>query len=234
MPLTNTQILLSQALPLLSREAEKAVFQQLAEARQEMESLAALPDKKLHEHSQLWAAKNRVKKLTDFLVKSNLPLVVRVAKRFECPGISEEQFVAEGLIKLLVCIKAFKVGLGYKFSTYLQRPLYRHFHRFMLKEVKRNSGRVDGETVFKTRAVEDGPHEVDELMEVLESNLAGLEALEYTMITHHYGIGQPAPKTLKQMSEHFGFSTGRIKRTLASGLKKLESVLIERNADETE
>ena len=231
---TNTQLILSEALPLLSREAEKAVFQQLAMAKWEMESLEALSNKKLHEHSQLWAAKQRVRKLKTFLVKSNLPLVVRVAKRFTCPGVNEEQLVSEGYMKLLQCINAFKVGLGFKFSTYLQRPLYRHFFRYIQKQAKRNAGRQDSETVFKTRVVEDGPHEVDELMEVLEANTAGLDAEEKTMLLHHYGIGPLEAKTLKGLSAQFGFSIGRIKRTLASATKKLGNVLIERTDNETE
>jgi len=62
-------------------------------------------------------------------------------------------------------------------------------------------------------------------MEVLEANTAGLDALEHTLILHHYGIGQPGPKTLKELSAHFGFSTGRLKKTLARAIEKLEAVL---------
>ncbi len=229
---SNTQMILSEALPLLSRDAEKAVFQRLATARREMEALDSLSDKKLHEHSQLWAAKRRVRKFTDLIVKSNLPLVVRVAKRFVCPGINEEMLVSEGLMKLLECIAAFKVELGFKFSTYLQRPLYRHFHRFIQKEQKRNAGRV-GDSALRASVAEDRLEHVAELQEVLANNTAGLDALEMTMVLRLYGIGKYDAMTLKGLSRLFGFSTGRIKKTLARATNKLGAILIEESADET-
>ncbi|MCH9016809.1 MAG: hypothetical protein IIB89_03470, partial [Chloroflexi bacterium] len=68
-------------------------------------------------------------------------------------------------------------------------------------------------------------------MEVLEAGTAGLDAMEKTMILHHYGIGKLSPKTLKELSSHFGFSQGRLKKTLASAIEKLGNVLIERNAN---
>jgi len=232
MTLTNTQLLLTEATDLLTKGAEQRLFKALQDAKSDVAILVAIRGRSLNQNSQLWAARQRVKRITDQIVKANLPLVIRVAKRMNCPGISEEQFVSDGLLKLLQCIDAFKVELGYKFSTYLQRPLYRHFHRMMLKEIKRNSGRIDGEMAFRDRTVDDGSHEVDELMEVLEANTAGLDAIEQTMVLRHFGIGKFSPETLKELSIHFGFSTGKIKKTLANAIHKLTQILTEGVEDE--
>ncbi len=224
--MTNTQLLLSQATNRLTKKDEQALFRCLRQAKVDFESLDNLP-RTLNECSQRAAAKLRVKLITSVLVKANLPLVIKVAKYFDQPGVNEELLVSEGLWKLLECIDAFKVEYGFKFSTYLQRPLYRHFNRVIKKETKRNWGRIDGEIVFKTQVVEDEFCEADELIEVLKNNKAGLGPMEKTILLHSYGIGQPAPKTLKQLSAHFGFSTGRLKKTMASAIKKLKIVLIE-------
>jgi len=226
MPLTNTQLLLSQATNRLSKETEQRVFRDLAQAKIDLESWDRMPRRTLNENSQRAAAKIRVRVITSVLVRANLPLVIKVAKYFEQSGIGEEILVSEGLLKLLQCIDAFKVEYGFKFSTYLQRPLYRHFSRVIQKETKRNWGRVDSETAFKTQVVEGESHEADELIEVLKSNKAGLDAMEKTILIHSYGIGQPAPMTLKQLSAQFGFSQGRLKKTMARAMEKLRTVLI--------
>lgn len=230
---TNTQMLLSQATDLLTREAEKKLFIALRDARNDMDTLDMIKGRSLNQNSQRYFAKQRVKRIKAQIVTANLPLVIRVAKRFACLAASEEILVSEGLMKLLQCIAAFKVELGNKFSTYLQRPLYRHFHRYIQKEAKRNTGRVESETTKGLKAAEDGSHDADELMEVLEANTAGLDAMEKTMILHFYGIGKSI-MTLKELSACFGFSTGRLKKTLVSATKKLGNVLIERTDNETE
>ncbi len=230
MSLTNTQLLLSQATPVLTREVERQLFESLRDAKDSVEILKEIDSRS----QELEAAKRRVRFLKTEIVNANLPLIVKVAKYFECPGISEAQFVSEGLMKLLQCIDAFNVEYGWKFSTYLQRPLYRHFNRFIKKETKRNWGRFDAEMVFKTEIAEDMVSEAEELVEVLENNTAGLDAMEKTIISHAYGIGQLAPKTLKQLSDHFGLSTGRIKKTLARTIDKLKNALIEEDTNVSE
>lgn len=238
MSLTNTQILLSQATSLLSRKAEKALFIKLDKARKDAKDLAAVPDKKLHEHSQLWAAQNRVRKVKSAIVQANLPIVVRIAQKFNCPGISTEQFVSEGLLKLLECIEAFKVEKGFKFSTYLYRPLYRHFYRFIHKEVKRNTGRLDEETVMREVVVPEGPESTTDIIDALAQNRAGLTEMEIFLVLHHYGIEGREPKTLKELhvfiAENFvekKKSVGRLQQLLAGAIQKLKAVLVEEVTD---
>jgi len=235
MTLTNTQLILSEATGLLTRNKEQLLFEALRGAKICVTELEKIPARTLNENSQLWAAKQRVKRYREQIVKANLPLVIRVAKRFVSPGITEEQFVSEGLMKLLQCIAAFDVDRGYKFSTYLQRPLYRHFYRFIQKEARRNSGRVwqvDGTETVDTP--EPMNTDVVDLQDVLEKNTAGLDAMEHTMVVHFYGINKSSPMTLRELSTHFGFSQGRLKKTLARATEKLRSVLIERAEDVVE
>lgn len=236
MSLSNTQILLLSAAPLLSPKEEKALFLRLEQARKDVEDLEAVPDKQLHEHSQLWAAKNRVKKFQSAVVAANLPLVVRMAQRMECPGIMREQFVSEGLLKLLECIEAFDVNQGFKFSTYLYRPLYRHFYRFMKKEQKRNAGKVDEENVFRTEVADEGPESTADVMDAVHENRAGLTELEMTLVIHHFGLGNNQPKTLKELHvmTDTGKSVGWLQQQLAGAIQKLRNTLVGEDIDEVE
>jgi len=234
--MTNTHMLLTQATTLLSKDQEQALFQELAQAKMDRDKWLIPPRKlTLNESSQLAAAKRRVKALTDELVRANLPLIIRVAKYFAQPGIDEERLVSEGLLKLLQCIDGFNAEYGFKFSTYLQRPLYRHFTRFIKKETKRNWGKIDNETVFKTETAEahENP-EADELLEVLNQNTAGLDPQEKVIITRAYGIGRKeGPMNLKQLRAEFGLSNARLKRIIARSKDKLRVVLME-DLNETE
>lgn len=228
MTMTNTQMILAEATDLLTPAAERLLFKALRDAKMDVVCLERMRNKSLNWYSQLSAAKRRVKRLKTEIVRANLPLVIRIARRMNCPGITVEEFVSEGLLKLLQCIDAFKVEKGYKFSTYLYRPLYRHFHRLMLKEARRNAGRVNGDSVFHSQETLEDTDEVDNLIEVLDDNTAGLDAMEKTIVTYFYGIGRDQPMTLKELSKHFGFSTGRLKKELARAVGKLRHVLEEK------
>ena len=57
-------------------------------------------------------------KLKDKIVKSNLRLVVSIAKDYLHRGFTLSELIAEGNIGLVVSVDRFDVSLGYKFSTY--------------------------------------------------------------------------------------------------------------------
>jgi RNA polymerase sigma factor (sigma-70 family) len=230
---SNTQLLLLEATPLLTIEGEKALFTKLAVAQSEVDDLVNKSGKKLHEHSQLWAARNRVKKLKSAIVRANLPIVVRIAQRMEYPGVSMEQFVSEGLLKVLQCIDAFDVKRGFKFSTYLYRSLYRMYYRFMKKEQKRNAGKVDEETAMRNEEVAEQSECTLDLVEALEQNKANLDETEMFLVLHHFGIGGREQKTIREihsfMSKNFvgkKSSVLLLQQILAGSIQKLREILV--------
>ena len=54
----------------------------------------------------------------DLLIKSNLRLVVSIAKHYKNQGLSFQDLIQEGTIGLIKAIKKFDTTNGYKLSTY--------------------------------------------------------------------------------------------------------------------
>jgi len=230
---TNTELLLLMATPVLTREAEQLLFERLGMAKILVEELEAIDNKVLYQHSQLYYARILLKKIQSEIVNANIPLVAKIAHKMNCPGLSLDEFISEGLMKILECIDAFKVEKGYKFSTYLYTALYRHFGRWMEKEVKRNANRI-GENEPEIQEVEahESSGECDELVEVLDRNLANLSTLEMAVIRGSFGVGVNKVNW-GQLSEILSegqparISIARLRDIQAGALVKLRVVLEE-------
>jgi len=208
---SNVQLLLEQALPPLTREEERDLFLELG-LIQKKKSL-------LH----------RKHCIITTLVKANIPLVINVAQRQRCPGVSFEQFIAEGLSKLLKCVGTFDHKQGNRFSTYLYCSLVRMYAGFIRSEQRRNMGKVnDEDKFFQCNYLTDNP--VDprlwDLRTVIQENRANLTNMELFLIKHNYGIGEE-PKTMNQLKLLIGsrLSSGRLQEIIAGAIEKLREVL---------
>lgn len=58
------------------------------------------------------------KKAKDDLIRSNLRLVISVAKNYYCNGLSIQDLIQEGNIGLMNAVRKYDYRRGYKFSTY--------------------------------------------------------------------------------------------------------------------
>jgi RNA polymerase sporulation-specific sigma factor len=166
---TNTQLLIEQATPILTEEEERCLFLNLTEEAR------------------------------DRIVTSNILLVVHIAQRWNCPGLTTDDFIGEGLKVLVHAVKHFDTSRGVKFSTYLHRIVSLAFGRIAREERASNKGRMCLSDKYQDErdpmlSVEDVPREdskteVTDLLEVLKKNTAWLTRQEQFVVKSYYGIG---------------------------------------------
>ena len=95
----------------LSKEEELDLWQRLEACREEREGLEEDDDKAFLLDKEIYSIQNK-------LVKSNLRLVISVAKKYYNSGIPFIDIIEEGNIGLIEAVKRFEYRKGFKFSTY--------------------------------------------------------------------------------------------------------------------
>jgi RNA polymerase sigma factor (sigma-70 family) len=173
------------------------------------------------------------------IVRSNVPLVLAMAKRTKLIGVDFADLVSEGNLALLRSVDKFDCSRGFKFSTYACRAILKSFSR-----VASRSARYRGHfpTEFdptlekgdfveqKRLSVEDDC--VDELRTILGANMANLNEVEQCVIRARFALdGQeaetsaPRAKTLEQVGEMIGVTKERVRQIQNKALTKLRMVL---------
>lgn len=95
----------------LSKEEELDLWQRLEACREERENLE-------EDDERIFSLDKEIDSIQNKLVKSNLRLVVSVAKKYFNSGIPFIDIIDEGNIGLIEAVKRFEYRKGFKFSTY--------------------------------------------------------------------------------------------------------------------
>lgn len=95
----------------LSKEEELDLWQRLEACREERETLE-------EDDERIFSLDKEIDSIQNKLVKSNLRLVVSVAKKYFNSGIPFIDIIDEGNIGLIEAVKRFEYRKGFKFSTY--------------------------------------------------------------------------------------------------------------------
>ena len=98
-------------IPRLSKEEELDLWQRLEACREEREALD-------EDDEEAFSLDREIDSIQNKLVKSNLRLVVSVAKKYYSSGIPFIDIIDEGNIGLIEADKRFEYRKGFKFSTY--------------------------------------------------------------------------------------------------------------------
>jgi RNA polymerase primary sigma factor len=173
------------------------------------------------------------------IVQANLPLVLAMAKRTRLNGVDFNELISEGNMALLRSVGKFDCSRGFKFSTYACRAILKSFSRVALRTT-RYRGRFPTEfdpTLEKSdfietkRQTEHGQC-MDELRNILNANLAGLNEIEWTVINSRFALNgsvdeKPAPKTLEEVGEIIGVTKERVRQIQNKALRKLRAALEE-------
>ena len=218
------------SIPLLSREEEQYWFRKFnylkfraSELRERIDAKRP-KSKDLDQLEELLTEAGEVK---NFLIRSNLRLVVSIAKRHIKPTTNFFEMVSDGNMSLIRAIEKFDYTKGNKFSTYASWAIMKNFARSIPQEHKvLDRYRTGHEAVFDASPDYRANQFRDELTNqkqrhVIMNILDQLEDRERAILMHRYGLEQGTePKTLQQVGERFGVTKERIRQLESRALKK--------------
>jgi RNA polymerase primary sigma factor len=222
---------------LMSSAEEQLMFRRFNFAKRKLKItrkkiLADGLTRPLAEAMVLWF--ERMEHLREYLVRTNLALVLAMAKRTRLGDVDFAEIVSEGNMALLRAIEKFSVDRGFKFSTYACRAILKAFSRTAQKHSKyRTRFPVEFEPDYeksdyvdrKRDAAEDDL--VAELKTIVEGNLAELSDVEQTVLRNRFNWKQEMPHalTLEEVGEIIGVTKERVRQIQNKALAKIRRIM---------
>jgi RNA polymerase sigma factor (sigma-70 family) len=178
----------------------------------------------------------RFEHFREYLVRTNLALVLAMAKRTRLGDVDFAEIVSEGNMALIRAVDKFNVDRGFKFSTYACRAILKAFSRTALKSSRhRTRFPVEFEpemeksdwTDRRRDAVEEDC--IDELKAIVDRNLADLSQVEETVIRRRFNWKQEddSALTLEEVGQIIGVTKERVRQIQNKALLKIRTVMEE-------
>lgn len=178
----------------------------------------------------------RVEHYREYIVRTNLALVLAMAKRTRLGDVDFADIVSEGNMALLRAVEKFNVDRGFKFSTYACRAILKAFSRTAQKHSRhRTRFPVEFEPEMEKSNWDSERHEqfeqdlTDELKQIVDRNLADLSDTEQTVIRRRFNWEQrdDAPLTLEEVGRIIGVTKERVRQIQNKALTKIRRLMEE-------
>lgn len=228
-------------VPLLGRDQEAHLFRKMNYLKYRASRLRAKLDPARPKRSLM----NRIERHYDEavstknqIIRSNLRLVVSIAKRHVGPTQNFFELVSDGNISLMRAVEKFDYARGFKFSTYASWAVMKNFARSIPDEQRRlDRFRTSHAELFastedeRADPVEELTAQVQREAQV-ERILERLDEREQRIIVRRFGLrrGQE-PLTLKEVGAELGVTKERIRQIEARALTKLREAVEENKID---
>ncbi|MGQ0636468.1 MAG: sigma-70 family RNA polymerase sigma factor [Planctomycetaceae bacterium] len=229
------------SIPLLSKEQEAYYFRKMnylkfcaARLRDQLDVSRA----KSRVMDQIERSLDEATEVKNLLIRSNLRLVVSIAKKHVKPGGNFFEMVSDGNISLIRAIEKFDYSRGFKFSTYATWAIMKNFARSipaentLLDRYRTGSDEFfqsspDRRTdQFEQELVNHRQHEA--IMQILER----LDDRERNIIMYRFGLNaETEPQTLEQLGGRFGVTKERIRQLESRALNKLRKIALDEKLD---
>ncbi len=176
----------------------------------------------------------RFEHFREYLVRTNLALVLAMAKRTRLGDVDFAEIVSEGNMALIRAVDKFNVDRGFKFSTYACRAILKAFSRTSLKssrhrtrfpvEFEPDMERSDWQDRRRDAVEEDC---IDELKAIVDRNLADLSSVEETVIRRRFNWEQQEESalTLEEVGQIIGVTKERVRQIQNKALAKIRTVM---------
>lgn len=228
-------------LPLLTREEEGYYFRKMNYLKFKAEELRKTLNLQRPKTSVMQEVERLMEEslsIKNFLIRSNLRLVVSIAKKHMRPNTNFFETVSDGNMSLLRAIEKFDFSRGNKFSTYASWAIMKNFARTIPAEnMLHERYRTGSEEVFlmssdkradQFQAERENQTQHDILMRILDR----LDPREREILLLRFGLRSgDEPKTLEDVGHRFGVTKERARQLEARGLKKLRQIAAEEKLD---
>jgi len=178
----------------------------------------------------------RFEHFREYLVRTNLALVLAMAKRTRLGDVDFAEIVSEGNMALIRAVDKFNIDRGFKFSTYACRAILKAFSRTALKSSRhRTRFPVEFEPEMEKSDWQDRRRDaveedcIDELKAIVDRNLADLSQVEETVIRRRFNWKQAdeSPLTLEEVGQIIGVTKERVRQIQNKALAKIRVVMEE-------
>lgn len=228
---------LSRSPHLMKANEERLMFLRYNYAKRRLRQLQKRVRKtgltrRAADEAVLW--KRRCDHYREYLVRSNLALVLAMAKRTRLGQCDFSEVVSEGNMALLRAVDKFNVDKGFKFSTYACRAILKAFSRTSVKTTRHRSRfPVEFEPDLERSDWIDRRREmveaecIDELKNILSRNLAELTPTEATVIRQRFNWDEQneSPLTLEEVGKIIGVTKERVRQIQNKALAKIRQVM---------
>jgi len=229
------------SIPLLTREEEAHYFRKMnylkykaVKVRQQID-----PNRpKARQMDEVEALLEQSGEVKNFLIRSNLRLVVSIAKRHIRPNSNFFEMVSDGNMSLIRAIEKFDYLKGNKFSTYSTWAIMKNFARSIPAEhTLLDRFRTGKDEVFQASTDARSNQFHQELVnqkqhQAIMTILDQLDDREKDIIICRYGLDQGAePQTLEQVGNQFGVTKERIRQLESRALRKLRKIAQDEKLD---
>ncbi len=221
---------------LMSTQEERMMFLRFNYSKRKLSDL----QKKLQKEITFEVAEQflhwhrRFEHFREYLVRTNLALVLAMAKRSRLGHVDFAEVVSEGNMALLRAVDKFSIDRGFKFSTYACRAILKAFSRTALKASRhRTRFPVEFEPDLEKSDWSDRRREtieeecVDELKTIVDRNLADLSVVEQTVIRRRFNWQEQeeSPLTLEEVGKIIGVTKERVRQIQNKALIKIKQVM---------
>lgn len=222
---------------LMSAAEERLMFLRFNFAKKKLQQL----DKKVRQHGltaeladQVIEWHRRFEHFREYLVRTNLALVLAMAKRVRLGDVDFAEVVSEGNMALLRAVDKFNIDRGFKFSTYACRAILKAFSRTAMKhnrhrtkfpvEFEPDLEKSDWADKRRDQVEEDC---IDELKAIVDRNLADLSSVEETVIRRRFNWDQvdDSSLTLEDVGKIIGVTKERVRQIQNKALGKIRAVM---------
>jgi len=185
--------------------------------------------------AQVEALLEEAERIRAVLIRSNLRLVVSIAKKFVDSSNSLHELVSDGNLTLIRAVEKFDYSLGNRFSTYATYAVRRNLFRTVIKRrTERQRCPLADEELLSTAAPGADPEVLTERhVMALRQRLAGLldqlNDRERCVVQARFGHGRA--KTFQQLGEELGVCKERVRQIQVRAMEKLRVLAEEAHLD---